>query len=210
MSSPSTSSRHGAIQPAVPTEHNQIVHSPLQCVCPPPPAPSPGLVLPGQPFTARREETQLLPWLCNGHQCIYNGSQKRWLCLDCANPIRTAHRFERSARIGEKELVCQTLWFAPCMAQLQVPITQLWVHTSLPATLGAPFSTFPSPCMAGQEHRHQLRNGGAEPLAGLGPRWLCGAHLSSAGTHGVCFEHPQGQESIYRGRIFIGQETSGC
>lgn len=103
------------------------------------------LVLAGQSFTARREETQLLPWLCSGHHRVCNGSQKPWLCLECANAIETAEEFGGSARTGEEDPVCQTLWFAQCMAQLQVPITQLWGSHLPPSNPRSSFLNLPKP-----------------------------------------------------------------
>lgn len=46
---------------------------------------------------------------------------------------------------GEKDPVCQTLWSAPCLAQLQVPITQIWGPHLPPSTPRISFLNLPEP-----------------------------------------------------------------
>lgn len=104
------------------------------------------LDLPGQLFTARREETQLSSSLGSADDTnVYNGFQKPWLCLDCANAIGTAEGFGCSARTGEKRILFAKLWFAQCMAQLQVLITQLWGPHLPPSNPRSSFLNLPEP-----------------------------------------------------------------
>lgn len=84
---------------------------------------------------------------------------------------------------GEKDPVCPTLWFAPCMAQLQVPITHLWGPHLPPSIPRSSFLNLPEPLGDWRGAQTSAQGGGAEPLAGLGPHWLHGPQLSSAGTH---------------------------
>lgn len=107
---------------------------------------------------------------------------------------------------GKKTLFAKLCGLLHAWHSCRCPSHSSGAPTSLPATPGAPFSTFPSPCVTGQEHRHQFREGVQRLLLA----WDHTGSMSSAGTHGVCFEHLQGQENIYRGRTFIGQETFGC
>lgn len=178
-------SPRGPYSPADPTEHNQIVHSALQCVCLPPPVPSPCLVLLSNLFPARREETQLLPWLCSGHRHI-SIIDLRSPCSAWSVPLLLEPQKDLDVQPGqgEKDPVCQTL--VVCSMHGKAAGAH---HTALgsspPSQQPQELLSQPSqaPCMTGQEHRHQLREVAAEPLAGLGPHWLQGAQLSSAGTH---------------------------
>lgn len=76
------------------------------------------------------------------------------------------------AQMGEKDPVCQTLWFAPRMAQLQVPITQLWGPHLPPSNPRSSFLNLPKPMCDWAGAQTSVQGGGAETLAGLGPHRL--------------------------------------
>lgn len=60
---------------------------------------------------------------------------------------------------GKKILFAQLCGLLRAWHSCRCPSHTSGVPTSLPASPGALFSTFLSPCVTGQEHRHQLREG---------------------------------------------------
>lgn len=94
-----------------------------------------------------------------------------WSVLMLSEPQRDLHVHPGQ---GEKDPACQTLWFAPCMAQLQVPTTQLWGPLLPPSNARSSFLSLPKLDWTGAQT--SARGGDAEPGTTLAP-W-CSAELS--------------------------------